>query len=54
MLKKLGQKESVKAVTVPCWQCTTSSNKRCRKNCSLDVEQIINEPTAAALAYGDW
>ena len=26
-----------------------TSNKRCRKNCGLDVKRIINEPTAAAL-----
>ena len=34
------------------YRFTAASDKRRRDNCRLNVQRIINEPTAAALAYG--
>lgn len=52
--KKLGQKVSKAVITVPAY--FNDSERQATKNAGtiagLKVERIINEPTAAALAYG--
>ena len=49
----LGETVTDAVLTVPVfYRCTATGNKRCRKIAGLNVQRIINEPTAAALAYG--
>ncbi|WP_338956385.1 molecular chaperone DnaK [Spiroplasma endosymbiont of Polydrusus cervinus] len=52
--KKLGQKISKAVITVPAYfnDAQRQATKDAGKIAGLDVERIINEPTAAALAYG--
>ncbi|WFG96210.1 molecular chaperone DnaK [Spiroplasma citri] len=52
--KKLGQKISKAVITVPAYfnDAQRQSTKDAGKIAGLEVERIINEPTAAALAYG--
>ncbi|WP_419334418.1 molecular chaperone DnaK [Spiroplasma endosymbiont of Sarcophaga variegata] len=52
--KKLGQKVSKAVITVPAYfnDAQRQATKDAGKIAGLDVERIINEPTAAALAYG--
>ena len=52
--KKVGQKISKAVITVPAYfnQAERESTKNAGKIAGLSVERIINEPTAAALAYG--
>ncbi len=52
--KKLGQKVSKAVITVPAYfnDAQRQSTKDAGKIAGLEVERIINEPTAAALAYG--
>jgi molecular chaperone DnaK len=51
---KLGQKVTKAVVTVPAYfnDAQRKATKDAGKIAGLDVERIINEPTAAALAYG--
>ncbi|ARU91962.1 molecular chaperone DnaK [Spiroplasma clarkii] len=51
---KLGQKISKAVITVPAYfnDAQRKATKDAGKIAGLDVERIINEPTAAALAYG--
>ncbi|AXK51077.1 molecular chaperone DnaK [Spiroplasma alleghenense] len=51
---KLGQKITKAVVTVPAYfnDAQRKATKDAGKIAGLDVERIINEPTAAALAYG--
>ncbi|UZQ29080.1 MAG: molecular chaperone DnaK [Spiroplasma phoeniceum] len=52
--KKLGQKVSKAVITVPAYfnDAQRQATKDAGKIAGLEVERIINEPTAAALAYG--
>ena len=52
--KKVGQKITKAVVTVPAYfnNAERESTKNAGKIAGLDVQRIINEPTAAALAYG--
>ncbi len=52
--KKAGQKISKAVITVPAYfnNAERESTKNAGKIAGLKVERIINEPTAAALAYG--
>ena len=52
--KKLGQKVSKAVITVPAYfnDAQRQATKNAGKIAGLQVERIINEPTAAALAYG--
>ncbi len=52
--KKLGQKISKAVITVPAYfnDSERTATKNAGKIAGLEVERIINEPTAAALAYG--
>jgi molecular chaperone DnaK len=52
--KKVGQKISKAVITVPAYfnNAEREATKNAGKIASLKVERIINEPTAAALAYG--
>ncbi|WP_342256361.1 molecular chaperone DnaK [Spiroplasma endosymbiont of Poecilobothrus nobilitatus] len=52
--KKLGQKISKAVITVPAYfnDAQRQATKDAGKIAGLEVERIINEPTAAALAYG--
>jgi molecular chaperone DnaK len=50
----LGQKVEKAVITVPAYfnDSQRQANKRRRQDCRLEVMRIVNEPTAAALAYG--
>lgn len=52
--KKLGQKITKAVITVPAYfnDAQRQATKNAGKIAGLEVERIINEPTAAALAYG--
>lgn len=52
--KKLGQKITKAVITVPAYfnDSQRQATKNAGKIAGLEVERIINEPTAAALAYG--
>lgn len=52
--KKLGQKVNKAVITVPAYfnDAERQATKNAGKIAGLEVERIINEPTAAALAYG--
>lgn len=52
--KKIGQKVSKAVITVPAYfnDAERTATKNAGKIAGLEVERIINEPTAAALAYG--
>ncbi len=52
--KKLGQKITKAVITVPAYfnDSERTATKNAGKIAGLEVERIINEPTAAALAYG--
>ena len=52
--KYLGEKVSKAVITVPAYfnDAQRQATKNAGKIAGLDVERIINEPTAAALAYG--
>lgn len=52
--EKLGQKVSKAVITVPAYfnDAQRTATKNAGKIAGFDVERIINEPTAAALAYG--
>ncbi len=52
--KKLGQKVTKAVITVPAYfnDAERQATKNAGKIAGLEVERIINEPTAAALAYG--
>ncbi|MCK5806848.1 MAG: molecular chaperone DnaK [Mycoplasmataceae bacterium] len=52
--KKVGQKITKAVITVPAYfnNAERESTKNAGKIAGLDVQRIINEPTAAALAYG--
>ena len=52
--KKVGQKITKAVITVPAYfnQAEREATKNAGKIAGLSVERIINEPTAAALAYG--
>ena len=52
--KYLGSEVKQAVITVPAYfnDFSKTSNERCGKIAGLEVERIINEPTAAALAYG--
>ncbi|GAA6238648.1 MAG: molecular chaperone DnaK [Spiroplasma phoeniceum] len=52
--KKLGKKVSKAVITVPAYfnDAQRQATKDAGKIAGLEVERIINEPTAAALAYG--
>ncbi|WP_338991381.1 molecular chaperone DnaK [Spiroplasma endosymbiont of Seladonia tumulorum] len=52
--KKIGQKVSKAVITVPAYfnDAQRQATKDAGKIAGLEVERIINEPTAAALAYG--
>lgn len=52
--KKLGQKITKAVITVPAYfnDAERNATKNAGKIAGLEVERIINEPTAAALAYG--
>ena len=52
--KKLGKKVSKAVITVPAYfnNAEREATKNAGKIAGLSVERIINEPTAAALAYG--
>jgi molecular chaperone DnaK len=49
----LGEKVTQAVITVPAYfNAPAPGHQRCRQDCGLEVMRIINEPTAAALAYG--
>ena len=50
----LGQEITEAVITVPAYFSgfSTSGYKRSRSDCRSEVKRIVNEPTAAALAYG--
>ncbi|BDV02422.1 MAG: chaperone protein DnaK [Candidatus Hepatoplasma vulgare] len=52
--KKIGEKISKAVITVPAYfnDAERTATKNAGKIAGLNVERIINEPTAAALAYG--
>lgn len=52
--KKIGQKITKAVITVPAYfnDAERNATKNAGKIAGLEVERIINEPTAAALAYG--
>lgn len=52
--KKLGQKVTKAVITVPAYfnDSQRQATKNAGKIAGLEVERIVNEPTAAALAYG--
>jgi len=52
--QKVGQKVSKAVITVPAYfnDAQRTATKNAGKIAGLQVERIINEPTAAALAYG--
>lgn len=52
--KKLGEKVTKAVITVPAYfnDAQRQATKNAGKIAGLEVERIINEPTAAALAYG--
>ena len=52
--KKVGQKITKAVITVPAYfnNAEREATKNAGKIAGLDVQRIINEPTAAALAYG--